>query len=94
MDPHFNPPAPDPEKLKTHQFLLLRHAVTEFNMEFARIVGLHGLDSDEYRHFKVKKELIDPPLLPEGVKQCESAQSIANTLDIAVVFVSPMVRTC
>ena len=63
-------------------------------MEFARIVGLHGLDSEEYRNLKVNKALIDPPLLPEGVKQCESAQSIANTLDIAVVFVSPMVRTC
>ena len=63
-------------------------------MEFARRVGLHGLDSEEYRNLKVNKVLIDPPLLPEGMKQCESAQSIANTLDISVVFVSPMVRTC
>ncbi len=45
VDPHFNPPAPDAEKLKNNRFLLLRHAVTEFNMEFARIVGLHGIDS-------------------------------------------------
>lgn len=63
-------------------------------MEFDRIVDLYGFESQEYRNFKVDKNLIDPPLLPEGIKQCESAQSIANTLDIAIVFVSPMVRTC
>ena len=68
--------------------------MTEFNLEFARIVGLYGLESQEYRYLKIRKDLIDPPLLPEGVKQCESAQSIANTLEIALVFVSPMVRTC
>jgi hypothetical protein len=41
-------------------------------MEFDRIVGLYGFESQEYRNFKVNKNLIDPPLLPEGVKQCES----------------------
>jgi hypothetical protein len=49
IDPHFKAPAPNPEDLAKCDFILVRHAVTEFNMEFARVVNAHGLVSDEYR---------------------------------------------
>jgi hypothetical protein len=49
IDPNFKAPPPNPEKLAQCQFVLVRHAVTEFNMEFARVVNAHGIDGDEYR---------------------------------------------
>ena len=49
LDPHFKAPPPDPETLSKFQFVLVRHAVTEFNMEFARIAGEHGFDGEDYR---------------------------------------------
>jgi broad specificity phosphatase PhoE len=52
------------------------------------------MDAHEYREFTKTKSLIDPPLLKEGVKQCEAAQVIANGINVSVVFVSPMLRTC
>ncbi len=60
IDPNYNPPPPDPEVLKNCNFILIRHAVTEFNMEFARIVEEHGVDGEHYKELKVRKDLIDP----------------------------------
>jgi len=60
VDPTFNAPPPDPEALAKCQIVLIRHAVTEFNMEFSRIVQAHGVESDEYRQLKIRKDLIDP----------------------------------
>ena len=68
--------------------------MTEFNLEFARIGSLYGLDGEEYRMLKIRNDLIDPPLRPEGVLQCEQAQAHANRINFKYVFVSPMVRTC
>lgn len=73
IDPNFHAPPPDPEKLQKCRFILVRHAVTEFNMEFARVVSAHGMAGEEYRTLKVRKDLIDPPLRPEGIGQCEKA---------------------
>ncbi|TNV79979.1 hypothetical protein FGO68_gene2978 [Halteria grandinella] len=94
VDPTFNAPPPDPITLAKCQIVLIRHAVTEFNMEFARVVQAHGIQSDEYRQLKIRKDLIDPQLRPEGVGQCEAAQSHANDINVKIVFVSPMIRTC
>lgn len=73
LDPHFKAPAPEPEVLAKCKFVLVRHAVTEFNMEFARVGSAHGFDGEEYRELKIRKDLIDPQLRPEGVGQCEAA---------------------
>ena len=94
VDPTFQAPPPIPEELAKCQFVLIRHAVTEFNMEFSRIVSAHGIESDEYRQLKIRKDLIDPQLRPEGVGQCEAAQSHAKDINVKIVFVSPMIRTC
>ena len=73
VDPSFRAPPPDPELLKHCRYVLLRHAVTAFNLEFARMGNAYGLDGEEYRLLKVRRDLIDPQLLPEGVLQCEAA---------------------
>ena len=62
-------------------------------MEFARVVGAHGTESQEYRDFKQAKEFIDIKLRPEGVLQCEAAGRYAHAIDVKYVFVSHMVRT-
>jgi hypothetical protein len=94
IDPNFKAPPPDPEVLAKCQFVLIRHAVTEFNMEFAKIGGAHGFESQEYRALKIRKDLIDPCLKLEGVGQCEAAQEHANHINVKYVMVSPMLRTC
>jgi hypothetical protein len=94
IDPNFKAPPPIPEVLERCPFILVRHAVTEFNMEFSRIGSAHGFDGPEYRELKVRKDLIDPQLRPEGILQCEAAQAHANDINVKYVFVSPMIRTC
>ena len=44
VDPNFKAPPPDPLLLEKYPFILVRHAVTEFNTEFARIGQAYGLD--------------------------------------------------
>jgi hypothetical protein len=39
VDINYRAPPPDPELLEMNPFILVRHAVTLFNTEFARIVG-------------------------------------------------------
>jgi hypothetical protein len=73
VDPSFRAPPPDPELLKECRYVLLRHAITAFNVEFARIGNTYGLDGEEHRLLKVRRNLIDPQLLPEGILQCEAA---------------------
>lgn len=94
LDPNFKAPPPDPDLMKRNRFLLVRHAVTEFNMEFARVGSAYGFDGEEYRELKIRKDLIDPGLRPEGVGQCEAAQEHANHINVQYVLVSPMIRTC
>jgi hypothetical protein len=36
-------------------------------MEFAKVGSAHGFEGDEYRQLKIRKDLIDPSLRPEGV---------------------------
>ena len=60
VNPAFRAPPPDPTLLSTCQYLLLRHAVTPFNLEFARIGNLYGLDGEEHRLLKTRRDLIDP----------------------------------
>ena len=73
LDPNFKAPPPHPEALASCKFILIRHAVTEFNMEFARVGNAHGFNGEEYRQLKIRKDLIDPGLRPEGIGQCEAA---------------------
>ncbi len=42
-------------------------------MEFARVGNAHGFNGEEYRQLKIRKDLIDPSLRPEGIGQCEAA---------------------
>jgi hypothetical protein len=49
VNPNHIAQAPNPELLAKHDFVLVRHAVTDFNMEFAHVVGTYGIDSPEYR---------------------------------------------
>jgi hypothetical protein len=67
VDPSFRAPPPDSYLLKKCRYVLLRHAVTAFNVEFARIGNAYGLDGEEYRLLKMRRYFIDPQLLPEGV---------------------------
>lgn len=45
VDPLFQAPGPDPEVMNQTPFIILRHAVTDFNIEFAKIVSAYGMDS-------------------------------------------------
>jgi hypothetical protein len=54
----------------------------------------YGLESEEYRLFKVRKDLIDPPINLLGISQCENSNEYINEIDFHTVFVSPMLRTC
>ena len=64
---------PNQESLARNQFVLVRHGVTDFNVGFSEVVGNHGIFSDQYKEFKVRHDLIDISLRPEGVAQCLAA---------------------
>ena len=74
IDPQYIAPPPDKSLLETCDFVLIRHAVTDFNIEWARVVGTYGYNSQEYRELKVDPTFIDMPIKsPEGILQCEAA---------------------
>lgn len=73
IDVNYHAPPPDPELVKKHQFMLIRHGVTNFNIVFGDIVGKHGFNSEEFRELKADPSFIDIELRPEGVVQCEKA---------------------
>jgi hypothetical protein len=59
---------PSEEDLAKSPFLLIRHAVTQFNLEFAKVVGEHGFYSEDFRKFKMIKDFIDIPILDKGIE--------------------------
>jgi hypothetical protein len=71
VDPNHIADAPDQNKVNECPFLLIRHAVTPFNVKFGEVVGSYGEFSEEYRTFKSDPTYIDISLLAEGVSQCE-----------------------
>ena len=73
VDANFIAKPPSEDLMKGHQFLLVRHAVTEFNLEYARIAGTYGSQSKQYKKFIVDHKYIDIEIRPEGVIQCEKA---------------------
>ena len=54
----------------------------------------HGTDSEEFRKLKANRNFVDPPINDLGMAQCNSAGKHLNKIDVKVVFVSPMLRTC
>ena len=46
------PPPPDPKLLDKCTFILIRHGVTDFNIELAKIKDSYGYESNEYRELK------------------------------------------
>lgn len=85
---------PNPDDLKESQVLLIRHATTQFNLEFQQVVSKHGEVSEEFEQLKIRKDLVDPPLAEIGLKQCENGREHINHINFGIVFVSPMLRTC
>ena len=54
----------------------------------------YGLEGEEYKQMKIRKDLIDPPINDLGISQCENGMKHINEIDFHTVFVSPMYRTC
>ena len=92
VDIHHVAQAPDEDLVNKHRFLLIRHAVTDFNVAFGDCLGKYGELSEEFRSVKIDTKYIDIELKPEGVIQCEKAQEHANKINFRYVFVSQMVR--
>lgn len=67
-DPHFKAPAPDNQKLREAQFVLVRHAVTYYNTEYGKIIRENGLVSEALRELNSDPRMIDCGLRPEGVQ--------------------------
>ena len=85
---------PNADDLKEARVLLIRHATTHFNVEHQAIVKEHGTEGEEWRKFRVRRDLVDPPINETGLAQCASGSKYINEIDFKVVFVSPMFRTC
>jgi fructose-1,6-bisphosphatase len=86
--------APDPALLEQATVLLIRHATTQFNVVHQQVAKDHGTDSEEFRKLKANRDFVDPPINDLGLAQCNSAGIHLNKIDVKVVFVSPMLRTC
>ena len=58
---------PDPEELAKSQVCLIRHGTTKFNVEFQQLALKYGLDGEEWKQLKIRKDLIDPPINELGI---------------------------
>ena len=67
LDPNFKAPPPDPELLQKCHFVLIRHAVTEYNTEYSKIIEEHGMISNELKEFNCEWRMIDKGIREEGV---------------------------
>lgn len=74
--------------------MLIRHATTHFNIEHQKIIHDFGEKGEEFRAFKARRDLVDPPLNEIGLAQCKNARIHINKIGFKVVFVPPMLRTC
>ena len=83
--------SPTESLISSSKVLLLRHANSEFNYEMSELMKTDPSE-DELRQIRTKKELRDAPLSQLGIKQWEKAQSVANSLKVEVVVVSPLRR--
>ena len=63
---------PDPESLKNSVVCLIRHATTQWNVEFQQMGKTHGFEGEEYRKLKIRNDLIDPPINDMGLAQCQN----------------------
>ena len=53
---------PDNESLEKSKVLLIRHATTEFNVEHQKVLKDFGENGEEFRVFRARRDLVDPPL--------------------------------
>jgi hypothetical protein len=59
--------APDPVALEKAKVLLIRHATTNFNVVHQQVVKDFGLESEEFRSLKNRRDLIDPDINEIGI---------------------------
>jgi len=85
---------PSAEDLENSVLCLIRHGTTKFNVEFQQMAQKYGLEGEEFKQMKIRKDLIDPPINDLGIAQCENGMKHINEIDFHTVFVSPMLRTC
>lgn len=65
-------PAPDSEKMRECQFVLIRHATTDFNVVYEKYMLENKFQTEEYRLFKADPSYIDPPINGIGRDQAYS----------------------
>ena len=53
---------PDKESLEISTFLLIRYVTTEFNVEHQKVLKDFGETGEEFRVFRGRRDLVDPPL--------------------------------
>ncbi len=82
----------DPESLKKHPFVLIRHGLSKFNFKALIAKEEHGPDSEQHQAVEKDPEGYDPELHEIGILQCEAHQQVINSIDWKVVFTSPMQR--
>ena len=84
---------PDQEKLSKTRFVIIRHALTEFNLIFAAHLKKFTELSEETKPLRADLKSIDMGLRPEGIIQCEKSSVHSDKVNFKYVFVSQMVRT-
>ena len=82
----------DPESLKNHPFVLIRHGLSKFNLKALIAKEEHGPDSEQFQAVEKDPEGYDPELHDIGILQCQAHQEVINSIDWKVVFTSPMQR--
>lgn len=74
-------PPMDATQLKSSPYVLIRHGLSKFN--YAALVAKteFGEDSPEFKAVQEDPNMIDPELHDVGVKQCEAAHDVVNSID-------------
>ena len=79
--------------------LFIRHAISQFNYEFELFTKENNkIKNRELRHYNhvleyARRDLIDPKLHENGIKQAAEQQGLLNQFVFRKVYVSPHVRT-
>jgi len=83
-------PPMDKAAFEASQFVLVRHALSEFNMAQLLTVEKYGAKSPELETFDNDIKGFDPELHPIGIQQAQNHQSVVNEINWKIVFTSPM----
>jgi len=77
---------------KSSKVVLIRHGNSMFNKLFHELEGYEYIETPRYFDIYSDLGLIDSPLSPLGVEQCEQAAQLSNIIKFDTVFVSPLRR--